>query len=52
MDWFGKAVVAAYTNLAEPKTNSDLDIPRDREDFRELLRQVESKPASPAEKAN
>ena len=43
MAWLNKAVAAGYDDVAEMKTDKDLDALRDRPDFKRLLAELESK---------
>jgi hypothetical protein len=43
MAWLHKAVAAGYRNAAHMKANKDLDPLRQREDFKELLAELENK---------
>ncbi len=45
MAWLNKAVAAGYHNVLELSTNKDLDILRDRADFKMLLADVEKEQA-------
>ena len=43
-----KAVKAGYKDAAHMKQDKDLDLLRDREDFKKLLAELEKKPEKPA----
>ncbi len=43
MEWLRQAVAAGYGSLAKLKEDKDLDILRDREDFKKLLAEAEAK---------
>jgi hypothetical protein len=43
MEWLKKAIAAGYKDVAQIKTDSDLDSLRTREDFKKLLAEVEGK---------
>jgi hypothetical protein len=48
MNWLRKAVAAGYNDAANMARDSDLDVLRDREDFKKLMKEVGSKPKTPA----
>jgi eukaryotic-like serine/threonine-protein kinase len=48
MSWLRQAVAAGYEGVATMKTDRDLDVLRDREDFKKLLAELEAKTKSEA----
>jgi hypothetical protein len=46
MSWLQKAVAAGYKNVAEIKQNTELDKLREREDFKQLISDLEAKQAT------
>ena len=47
MQWLHKAVQAGYKDAAHMKSDADLDALREREDFKELLAELQKKFPSP-----
>ncbi len=45
--WLNKAVAAGYNNLDEMNSDKDLDILRDRADFKKLLAELKTKEEKP-----
>jgi tetratricopeptide (TPR) repeat protein len=45
IDWLRKAVAAGYTDAAHVRADKDLDVLRDRKDFKKLLAELEVKTA-------
>jgi tetratricopeptide (TPR) repeat protein len=47
MGWLRRAVAGGYRDVAHMKRDSDLDALRDRKDFRDLISDLEARPAAP-----
>ena len=42
MDWLRRAGAAGHKDVAPPARDTDLDVPRDRHDFKKLLAELEA----------